>query len=159
MAVLNGTSWSITLFNSPLINFHSCSTGVSIEYDFDRLSVKSIMWFLILLKSAFFHRWIVRLAGFSRFADTFEFMYTMSWSLMPGIGSHLFTSVGLFVMNKSRVFWFLVGKSTICSNSQLWSMLITVSLKSVRLKSPASHIVAFGFDCVICWNASHSDLI
>jgi hypothetical protein len=42
---------------------------------------------------------------------------TISWSLMPGIASHLLINDGRFVKNTSSRFWSLVGKLTDCKKA------------------------------------------
>ena len=66
--------------------------------------------------STFFHKWMRRLTGFCLDATTFMFasIMTMSRSLNPGHGMHLFNKEGRFVKKPSRVMLPQVGNSTTC---------------------------------------------
>ena len=61
---------------------------------------------------------------------------TISWSLMPGIASHLLINDGRFVKNTSSRFWPLAGKLTDCirpkSSSSANFFTILVAGYSVR---------------------------
>ena len=67
-------------------------------------------------RSAFFHNRTLRLGGFWRAMFMLVIVNIASWSLMPGMDSQLLTYDGLFVRMRSRVFSYLVGKSTICAS-------------------------------------------
>ena len=89
----------------------------------------------------------------------FDSVKTISWSLIPGMGTHLFMSDGRLERKRFRVFCSLVGKLTDCIRPRSFSMDKKVSLIAIqywcpliefedqdisgRLKSPVSHIVEF----------------
>ena len=78
---------------------------------------------------ACFHSIMLHFAGGCLYGLTLVLAYIMvSWSLIPGIGSILFTSEGRFVRNRSRVFSFLVGKSTSCVILRYWKVFKKTSL-------------------------------
>ena len=58
--------------------------------------------------SAFFHIWINRLIRLILVIPMFDSVKTISWSLIPGMGTHLFMSDGRLERKRSRVFCSLV---------------------------------------------------
>ena len=69
----------------------------------------------IFAVSAFFHKWTRHLTGFCLHGTMLVSTKTVSWSLRPGHGMHLFNKEGRLLMKMSRVLVPRVGKSTSCS--------------------------------------------
>ena len=93
--------------------------------------ISSILLFSFCV-SAFFHMYILRVAGFCLDIAMLESTKTISWSLMPGIASHLLINDGRFVKNTSSRFWPLVGKLTDCIRPKSSSSARKISLISLR---------------------------
>ena len=116
----------------------------------------SFKWVLMSFQLAFFQTGKVPLLILNFFGRSLLSTRTQSWCDIPGIVSHLVTSVSLLVANKSRVFSPLVGVWTIWERDALtrksrkswwWFLYCDPSLTdpfshmmSGRLKSPASHV-------------------
>jgi hypothetical protein len=76
--------------------------------------------------------YILRFTGFCLDIAMLESTKTISWSLMPGIASHLLINDGRFVKNTSSRFWPLVGMLTDCIRPKSSSSARKNSLISLR---------------------------
>ncbi|CAC5381839.1 relA [Mytilus coruscus] len=76
-----------------------------------------------------------------------ESMKTISWSLIPDTGSHLFMRDGLLMRNKSRMFGPLVGNWTDCISPRSFSKDKKVSLISLRYWLP---VMVFDDQLISC---------
>ena len=102
-----------------------------LNYSSMLFDISSILLFSFCV-SAFYQMYILRFTGFCLDIAMLESTKTISWSLMPGIASHLLINDGRFVKNTSSRFWPLVGKLTDCIRPKSSSSARQISLISLR---------------------------
>ena len=122
--VLDGTRFSTMRRAVSLKSAQSCSMGQVDVKSAAKTSAYSCRSSPVASTSALFQRNRLRGGGVSRKSVSEVSYKTISWSLYPREGNGLQrpSKDGCVVMIRSKTLSFLVGKSTICSRSLLFTM-------------------------------------